>query len=101
MAVETESHQLDAAQGQVRVERSPLWHISDARVASPRRVACDLDASSGERDQPGDRPQEGGLPGAVWPQDDHEFTGSDRAAHCFEDGPPPKPDRDTLQPDQR
>lgn len=101
MAVETQGHQLDTAQGQVRIERSSLWHVSDAGVAPARRVTGDLDPPGGDRYQAGDGTEEGGLPRAVWPQYDHEFTGLDSAADGFQDGPPPKPDRDTLEPDQR
>ena len=57
MAVESQSHQLNTAQGQVGIERASLRHISDARITTPGRVACNLYGSGSEWDEAGDRAQ--------------------------------------------
>ena len=92
VAVEPESHEVDAADPRGRVERPALREVADRRIRRAGRAAEHADVAARERQQPERDLEQRRLPGAVGPEHGDERTGLHRQRDLCPDDAAAEPD---------
>ena len=95
--VQPEPHDVAGPQGKVGVDKDLLGHVADRPVAAGPRCAIDEDLAVGRLQQPQDHPQNGGLTGAVGPDQSGELARPDGEVDVMEDLPTRKPYADPIE----
>ena len=85
MAVQPESHDIDAAHPQPGIEAAPLRQIADVPVRTAGRLAKDPDLAAGERQKPEDDLHQRRLADSVRTEHSEELSAADLRADAAPD----------------
>ena len=99
VAVETEPHEVAAAQDDVAVEDALLRHVADAVAALLRRASLHHDAAGARLEQPEQDADQRRLAGAVRPEHGEQLAPLELEAEPFEQRAVAEPEREVVDGD--